>query len=99
MQIFHRRPHAICPRQAAHSTRGRQHKANKHLGAESDGPQHLTTVLGLTDVHRSKLGPDAPATCTGGRKQTDCGLVCRGLLPCVIRCGFGAFHDGPVADH
>ena len=73
--------------------------ANEHMGEEATGLQRLTTILGLTDVHGNKLGDQAPATYTRGSKQIDYGLVCSGLLPYVIRCGFGAFHDGPVTDH
>ena len=61
--------------------------------------QRLATTLGLTDVHENKLGDQAPATYTRGSKQIDYGLVCSRLLPYVIRCGYGAFHDGPVTDH
>ena len=73
--------------------------ANEHMGEEATGLQRLTTILGLTGVHGNKLGDKAPATYTQGSKQIDYGLVCSGLLPYVIRCGFGAFHDGPVTDH
>ena len=74
--------------------------ANEQVGEESTGLQWLTTILGLTDVHGNKLGSNAPATCTQGSKQIDCGLARSGLvLPRTIRFGFGAFHDGPVTGH
>ena len=74
--------------------------ANERLGDEADGLQLLTTELNLTDIHGNQLGAkNAPATYTRGTKQIDYGLICQRLLPYVIRCGFGAFHDGPVTDH
>jgi hypothetical protein len=74
--------------------------ANEQMGKESDGLQKLTAELGLTDTHGNKLGAhNAPATCDHGSKQADYGLACPLRLPHVVRCGFGAFNDGPVTDH
>jgi hypothetical protein len=74
--------------------------ANEPMGDEANGLQRLTTELGLTDIHGTHLGAHtAPPTHTRGSKKIDYGLVCPLLLPYVTRCGFGAFHDGPVTDH
>ena len=74
--------------------------ANEQMGDEHNGLQRLTEELGLTDIHGNQLGRQhAPATYLRGRKTVDYGLVCHLLLPYIIRCGFGAFHDGPVTDH
>jgi hypothetical protein len=70
------------------------------MGDEADGLQRLTAKLGLTDIHGNQLGAqNAPATYTRGSHQIDYGLVSTSIMPYIIRCGFGAFHDGPVTDH
>ena len=53
--------------------------ANKQMGEELEGLQWLTAILGPADVHGNKLGSNAPATCTRGSKQIDCGLARSGL--------------------
>ncbi len=74
--------------------------ANESMGDEAAGLQRLTTELGLTDVHGNQLNAEtAPTTYIRGTKRIDYGLMCPLLLKYVIRCGFGAFHDGPVTDH
>jgi hypothetical protein len=74
--------------------------ANERIGDKADGLQRLTAELGHTDIHGNKLGAqNTPPTYTRGSQQIDYGLVCQRLIPYIIRCGFGAFHDGPVTDH
>jgi hypothetical protein len=73
---------------------------NERMGDKADGLQRLTAELGLTDIHGNQLrAQNAPSTYTRGSQQIDYGLVCPRLLPYIIRCGFGEFHDCPVTDH
>ena len=74
--------------------------ANKLMGEELEGlPTRLTAILGLADVHDNKLRNSAPASYIRGSLHIDHRPGCSGLLPYVIRCGLGAFRDGPVPYH
>ena len=74
--------------------------ANELLSTEPDGIQKLMTeTLQLTEIHCNKLGSNGPATYIRGKDRIDYGFFSPEFLPCLRRCGFGAFQDGPSTDH